>query len=267
MKKNFFGLITALATVMLMTSCGAFYFPQMGNMPLVSQKGELVAEAAVAPMVIDPLLLIDGGYGTRGLPYQLACSYAATDHMVAQISLRRMDGAEVRHQAMAGWYTPLGDHATVEVMGGFAAGRSMAVNESLKSVEGYTDYRIKGRYQCLFVQGDIGFPSFSPVWLKKIAFSAGFGLRAGGVWMKYDQSNYGRPDEDGVCPLTSVDLGMTASLFELQPMLQLGLGGHRFKMEIGAGHSFFLGSQWPEWFPLSVNLSFTYRIPLKKLLD
>ena len=264
MKKRLFTLTTTAMVMLgalLSTGCSSYYFPQMGRMPLHTQQGELVAEVGIPQIALGAEMAV-GQFGLDGcILYQASCSYAVTDHLAVQLSSRNI--MDPRHQVMVGWYNPLSEHATFEVYGGYAYQKCSYVNDAMIDLEGYSDYRLQGNAPTVFVQGDIGFPSYKPAWSNRIEFTAGAGLRAGGVLM-----NYHRYDYERVYDGTSSSVVMTgegdysAKMFELQPMVQLGVGGPRWKIEIGACYSLMLGPGWPTTYPFSTNLSVTYRIPL-----
>lgn len=245
---------------LLFSGC-AYYIPQVGHIPLMSQRGELVAEAGIGPAAMDAYVLASEGASDCPWFYQAACAYAPTDHLALQLSSRKY--ADTRHQIMAGYYTPLGENAVVEVYGGYAYAKCSDRDREDGEWSRY------GNAQTFFVQGDIGIPSVRPSWDKKTAYSIAFGLRAGGLWLDYmeDRRLYVWDEEhlDGQwVPQPTKQHNVTG--FELQPMLQVGIGGDRFKIEWAIGYSWtvFPNGQNLGFFPASCNLSLTYRIPLKK---
>lgn len=236
-------------------------------MPLVSQKGELVAEMGVVPAMVS-MGLVEEGLETGSIPnffpYQAACSYAITDHWAVQIASR--NSISTRHQAMVGWYNPLSDNATVEVYGGYAY--SVCSSGNMAELP-YT--RQWGDAHTLFLQGDIGIPSYKLSWDPRTSVSCGFGLRVGGLRMNYQEERHEQvydPENDSYSSEVSTLPGVNhVTTLEVMPMIQLGIGGEHFKFELGIGHSFTPSKVQHLTLPLTLNASLTYRLPLLKPRD
>lgn len=262
MKKTI--LIAIILATMLMAGCSAFYQQQSVRMPLVSQKGELVVAVDAPIAALSTMYLLDASakheFSMEGFFYNASASYAFADHWAAQLSSRRV--LDTRHEAMVGWYTPLGGHATVEVYGGYSYARCVGSPEN-REVHGYVSREEDGAAHALFVQGDIGFPSYTPKWPRRCAsFTAGVGLRLGGVYSSYTARQYGRPD-NGPVVMTGSSTEWSIC-YEIQPILKLGIGGERMKCEVSAGLLTFGGWNAPSHDPLTASLTLSYRIPLLK---
>lgn len=252
-------LLTLMVAV-LSSSCGTYYFPQTGHLPLIKQKGELVAEVGIVPAI--STLVSTGeeifrGHRPNTFMYQATCAYSFSDHWAAQIASRNV--VNPSHQAMVGWFNPLGENATVEIYGGYG----YSLSDSWSAVH---DYHAWGNAQTVFLQGDIGIPSYTPSWWKSISFSTAFGLRVGGVRMNYqEEQSYAEydPVTDHFNSVFVRTPGIVhKSFLELQPIIQLGIGGKRLKLEVGMGLSFMTYHTHPDTSPISGNISLSYRIPL-----
>lgn len=257
--------IVLLSAVVMMTGCGAYYNPQSVRMPLVSQKGELVVDANVPlaawSAVISSEAIHKHDFSIRSCFYNASATYAFADHWAAQLSSRYF--FDFRHEAMVGWYAPLGEQATVEVYGGY--GYAKCSRGEGTSEYGYYRRKQSGCAQTFFLQGDVGFPSYKPKWCKRCAFTAGVGLRIGGVYCDWVTRNFDHvyDSEAGVYVLSQTGSSDGWSLrYEIQPMLKLGFGGERLKLEAAAGLSDLGGWEGPRYEPLTASLTLSYSVPL-----
>lgn len=270
MKKTLFGLFLAMAAAMLLSACGTYYNPQSVRMPLVSQKGELVVDANVPlsawSAVISSEAIHKHDFSIRSCFYNASATYAFADHWAAQLSSRYF--FDFRHEAMVGWYAPLGEQATVEVYGGY--GYAKCKDDSGHNGGDPTIWSQEGAAHTFFAQGDIGFPSYKPKWCKRCAFTAGVGLRIGGVYCDWVTRNFDHvyDSEAGVYVWSQAGSSDGWSLrYEIQPMLKLGFGGERLKLEAAAGLSDLGGWEGPRYEPWTASLTLSYRVPLLRKKD
>lgn len=257
MRKNALNILCILAAyTLLLTSCGySYYYPQSGRMPLVSQQGELVVDANIpfAAMNLESAIV----YSPKDMlfAYDASLAYAFTDHFAAQMSSRKT--IDTRHEAMLGWYSPLGSHATVELYGGYAYALCSARDETYC-------WSKKGTAQTIFMQADIGFPSYTSS-LLSCSFTAGFGIRVGGVSYDYTTTNYtvihnGSETVAEITDITPVQMLKG----EIQPLVKLAWGWERLKFEVSAGWSWMDTPNWSDHCPWGFNCALSYRIPLKR---
>ncbi len=251
----------AMLFAIMATGC-SFYKSQVSQMPLVSQKGELVAEASiVAPVatlgIMTEDLVHNHSISINDIKYRLSCAYGLTDHIAIQLSSKNL--FMPRHQAMVGWYTPAWENGVFEVYGGYAY-------EVCSSFDGFEDVTMRqdGHAQIYFVQADLGLPSYQIKWWPKIKLTAAVGMRTGGVFMNYTQTDYLFSKAlQSPKTVTEVESEHDDSRFALQPMMKFGLGGERWKIELGAMFLWMSGDKDPQYDPLSMALGFSYRLPLK----
>jgi len=220
----------------IMASGCSFYKSQVTQMPLISQKGELVAEASID---------------------HVACAYGLTDHIAVQLSTKPLFAN--RHQAMVGWYTPVGTSGVFEMYGGYAY-------ERCSYFEGFEDITMRqdGNAHVCFMQADIGMPSYRPEGWNKVRLTGALGLRAGGVFMDYTQIDYILSKTLSTPKTVTEKQSLhNDSRFALQPMVKVGLGSDRWKVELGAMYLWMSGDNDPLYDHYGISLNLTYRLPLK----
>lgn len=140
-----FGIL--IATFML-TGCG-IYYPQMVDLPMLEQQGDLRANLSVNP-----------GF----LCTYTSAAYAATDHLGVQGSFNISPDTRAGQGAL-GWYNTWG-HQVLEIYVGAGMGVS--------SYTGVFGGRRWGDFSTYFVQADYGWVN-----LANSHIDIGFGLKAG----------------------------------------------------------------------------------------
>lgn len=264
MKKKTFDLLLTLVAAMTMTSCGTYYFPQSARMPLMSQRGELVVDVNVPLTAYSTVCAIEDGLVANSWWYNASVAFAFADHWAAQLSSRNND-LDIRHEAMVGRFWPINNDVTLEVYGGYGYARCTGFQQDSY---GGREWTRQGNAQTLFVQGDIGLPSYKTKWSGKCAFTAGFGLRMGGLMSNYVTHYYAPPTNDSNGQWVEQEETRTTPGqcwgVELEPTLKLGVGGERLKCEAWGGWSWISATYVPNNLPWNVNLTLSYRIPLTR---
>lgn len=213
---------------------GCIAHPQMADLPLARERGELQLGAGLA------------GSGTL----HASASYAPTRWLAVQaFGSSNPYGQNSYIQGAAGYFRPISEKGSWELYAGYGQGSGKARDASGPGGE-------RGTYRMGYLQGNIG--------RRNTAFAHadfGMGIKAGILWADWNKNdNY---EIDGV--YTDVDQDFKRNYFVCEPQGMLRIGGKRLKFsaQMGIGWAFPLtGSLNPRlrYAPINLGLGASYRI-------
>lgn len=212
MKKFFSGALALLTCLALGSSC-SIYHPHAVEMPMISQKGEVHADGAVA---------MSGWLLPDVMTINTSVSYGLTD-LIALQGHANYGGENAYGQLAAGVYKQTASHFLLEGYLGYGYGGAWREKDEDHN------YEYSGNYHLPFVQFDCGF-----IDLGKPHFDVGLGLKGGLFFPDFEYHKY---DSDGA-EIPADYEHFTTMNYLLEPMLQMRIGSEKVKFRLGLGLGF-----------------------------
>jgi hypothetical protein len=178
------------------------YSPQTVDIPLISRKNDLRADAGISR---------DFVYGTLSL--------GITDKIALQTFYNQSGKGLFFFQNAAGYFRDLGNRNIMEVFGGFAFGHTNSGNHDVPT-------RLKGPYQLYFTQFNFG-----KIDCKFANADFGIGIKTGYLHSDLDNLNYFTPHPQRDAPYVPY----VVNSFLLEPNAFVRIGGEKLKFSLKLG--------------------------------
>lgn len=206
-------IIFILACVSLLASCSV-YHPQLADIPLMEEKGELRVDAAASMTEL---------YAVKA---NLTATYAFADHLAVQAFGSLGEEQRYHIHGALGCFEAFDNHTVIELYGGAAKGFGFAENNWY-----IDDGRLDADYNLVFTQLNYG-------WVSPGDFDIGMGVRVGQLHnLTSDFSYYGNYSNREVQTLSYDERSLL-----VEPVAFMRFGGEHVKVCFKMGFCWLSGA-------------------------
>jgi hypothetical protein len=197
------GTFKLLLFILIILSGCSIYTPQTIDIPLISEKKELRADAGISFKEL----------------FYCTLSYGLTDNIALQTYFNRSFDSRFFMQNAFGIYRNSGINRVLELYSGFGFGRTETGNHDIPT-------KLKGNYQLYFLQLNMG-----KIRCRFANADLGFGIKAGYLHSDLDDLNYFTRYQ----PYYGTYEVLTANNLLLEPAAFIRIGGEKLKFSLKLG--------------------------------